>query len=47
MKQYRGELFKRDYLPHVKAFPKTRELLERITTRTNTLCWRHQRSKMR
>ncbi len=31
MEQYRGELFKRDYLPHVKAFPKTRELFERIT----------------
>ena len=27
---YRGELFKKQYLPHVKAFPKVRELFERI-----------------
>jgi len=31
IEQYRGKLFKRDYLPRVKAFPKTRELFERIT----------------
>jgi HAD superfamily hydrolase (TIGR01549 family) len=28
--EYRGELFKRDYLPRVRAFPKVRELFERI-----------------
>ena len=31
MEKYRGDLFKRDYLPRVKGFPKTRELFERIT----------------
>jgi HAD superfamily hydrolase (TIGR01549 family) len=30
MEKYRGDLFKRDYLPRVKSFPKTRELFERI-----------------
>jgi len=30
MEQYRGDLFKRDYLPRVKGFPNTRELFERI-----------------
>ena len=30
MEKERGELFKRDYLPRVTAFPKTRELFERI-----------------
>jgi HAD superfamily hydrolase (TIGR01509 family) len=30
MEQYRGELFKREYLPQVRAFPKVRELFERI-----------------
>jgi HAD superfamily hydrolase (TIGR01549 family) len=28
--EYRGELFKRDYLPRVVAFPRVRELFERI-----------------
>jgi HAD superfamily hydrolase (TIGR01549 family) len=28
--EYRGELFKKDYLPRVKAFPKVRELFQRI-----------------
>ena len=28
--RYRGDLFKREYLPHVKAFPKVRDLFERI-----------------
>ena len=28
--KYRGELFKREYLPRVKAFPKVRELFQRI-----------------
>jgi HAD superfamily hydrolase (TIGR01549 family) len=28
--QYRGDLFKKEYLPRVKAFPKVRELFERI-----------------
>ena len=28
--QYRGELFKKQYLPRVKAFPKVRELFQRI-----------------
>jgi len=28
--EYRGELFKREYLPRVKAFPAVRELFERI-----------------
>ena len=27
---YRGDLFKREYLPRVKAFPKVRELFQRI-----------------
>jgi HAD superfamily hydrolase (TIGR01549 family) len=27
---YRGEIFKRDYLPHVKAFPNVRDLFQRI-----------------
>src|SRR5687767_11894566 len=27
---YRSELFKKEYLPHVKAFPRVRELFERI-----------------
>jgi len=27
---YRGDLFKKEYLPRVKAFPKVRELFERI-----------------
>ena len=30
LEKYRGELFKRDYLPSLKAFPKVRELFERI-----------------
>ncbi len=30
MEEYRGQLYKRDYLPHVRAFPKVRELFERI-----------------
>jgi HAD superfamily hydrolase (TIGR01549 family) len=30
LEKYRGELFKREYLPHVKAFPAVRELFERI-----------------
>ena len=30
MERYRGELYKRAYLPHVRAFPKVRELFERI-----------------
>ena len=28
--EYRGDLYKRDYLPKVKAFPKVRELFQRI-----------------
>jgi HAD superfamily hydrolase (TIGR01549 family) len=30
LEKYRGELFKREYLPRVKAFPRVRELFERI-----------------
>jgi HAD superfamily hydrolase (TIGR01549 family) len=30
LEKYRGRLFKREYLPRVKAFPKVRELFERI-----------------
>src|SRR5919202_844524 len=30
MEEYRGRIFKRDYLPRVRAFPKVRELFERI-----------------
>ncbi len=30
MEEYRGELYKREYLPRVKAFPSVRELFERI-----------------
>lgn len=30
MEEYRGELFKREYMPRVKAFPQVRELFERI-----------------
>jgi HAD superfamily hydrolase (TIGR01549 family) len=30
IERYRLELFKRDYLPHVRGFPKVRELFERI-----------------
>ena len=30
MEKYRGDLFKRDYLPLVKGFPNTRKLFERI-----------------
>ncbi len=30
MEQYRGDLFKRDYMPRVRAFPQVRELFERI-----------------
>lgn len=30
MEKYRGELFKRAYMPHVKPFPQVRELFERI-----------------
>jgi HAD superfamily hydrolase (TIGR01549 family) len=30
MEQYRGELFKREYMPQVRAFPKVRELFARI-----------------
>jgi HAD superfamily hydrolase (TIGR01549 family) len=28
LEEYRGELFKRKYLPHVKAFPRVRELFQ-------------------
>jgi HAD superfamily hydrolase (TIGR01509 family) len=28
--KYRSDLFKKDYLPHVKGFPKVRELFERL-----------------
>ena len=30
MEEYRSELFKKDYLPRVRAFPKVRQLFERI-----------------
>lgn len=30
LEEFRGELFKRNYLPQVKAFPRVRELFERI-----------------
>jgi HAD superfamily hydrolase (TIGR01549 family) len=30
--KYRGEVFKKKYLPHVKPFPKVRELFERLRT---------------
>jgi beta-phosphoglucomutase-like phosphatase (HAD superfamily) len=30
LEQYRGELFEREYLPKVKAFPRVRDLFERI-----------------
>jgi HAD superfamily hydrolase (TIGR01549 family) len=30
MEEYRSELYKRDYLPRVRPFPKVRELFERI-----------------
>ncbi|MDT7605038.1 MAG: hypothetical protein QOF61_3035 [Acidobacteriota bacterium] len=30
MEEYRGDLFKRAYMPHVKPFPQVRELFERI-----------------
>jgi HAD superfamily hydrolase (TIGR01549 family) len=30
LEKYRGELFKRDFLPQVKGFPKVRELFERL-----------------
>src|SRR5688572_15462470 len=30
MEEYRSELFKKDYLPRVTAFPKVRQLFERI-----------------
>ena len=30
LEDYRSELYKKEYLPHVKAFPKVRELFERI-----------------
>lgn len=30
LEEYRSELFKKEYLPHVKAFPKVRQLFERI-----------------
>jgi len=30
MEEYRSELFKRDFLPRVRAFPKVRELFQRI-----------------
>src|SRR5947209_13508515 len=30
LEKYRGELFKREYLPRVRAFPRVRELFERI-----------------
>ncbi len=30
MEKYRGDLFKREYLPQVRAFPQVRELFERI-----------------
>ncbi|MDQ3257346.1 MAG: HAD family hydrolase [Acidobacteriota bacterium] len=31
MEEFRGDLFKREYLPQVRAFPQTRELFERVT----------------
>jgi len=30
MEQFRGDLYKRDYLPRVRAFPRVRELFERV-----------------
>lgn len=30
IEKYRGDLFKREYLPRVKAFPEVRELFERV-----------------
>src|SRR5829696_6044110 len=30
MEKYRGELFQRDYLPRVRAFPRVRELFQKI-----------------
>jgi HAD superfamily hydrolase (TIGR01549 family) len=30
MEEYRGRLYKRDYLPRVRAFPRVRELFERV-----------------
>ncbi|HEV3470881.1 MAG TPA: HAD family hydrolase [Pyrinomonadaceae bacterium] len=31
MEEFRGELYKREYLPRVRAFPRVRELFERIS----------------
>jgi HAD superfamily hydrolase (TIGR01509 family) len=31
IEQYRSDIFKREYLPRVRAFPKVRELFERVT----------------
>ncbi|HEX8098160.1 MAG TPA: HAD family hydrolase [Pyrinomonadaceae bacterium] len=30
LEEYRGKIYKRDYLPRVRAFPKVRELFERV-----------------
>jgi len=30
LEEYRSNLYKKEYLPHVKVFPKGRELFERI-----------------
>ena len=35
--QYRGEVFKEKYLPHVKPFPKVRELFERLRADGNKI----------
>lgn len=35
LEEYRSNLYKKEYLPHVKAFPKVRELFERIRQDAN------------
>jgi HAD superfamily hydrolase (TIGR01509 family) len=37
LEKYRGELFKREYLPRVKGFPKVRELFERVRADGKTI----------
>ena len=42
---YRGQLFKKEYLPKVKGFPKVRELFERIKRDKKKIALHLQQSK--
>lgn len=45
LEEYRSKLFKKEYLPKVKAFPDVRELFEKIRQKGKKSCWLRARRK--